>query len=196
MTRDNSVSSKKPIVFAIGFLFLFSLSACESKKTPTETTQAFWSAMAKNNLKVAKRYCSSQSKVLPSSSNTLFKESVFTYGKITIDGNQATVEAKITPPFNKRSSFTTFLIKENDIWKIDCQRSSSSLVGSQLVDDFFKNLNEFGKNLNNQLEQQLPLIEKEIEKFGQELEKQIDRFKNELKKSLPQEQQDPYQDSI
>jgi hypothetical protein len=197
MPRNYSTCSKNPIAFAIGFLFLFSLSACESKKTPTETTQAFWSAMAKNNVKVAKSYCSSQSQTSLSSSNTPFNESTFTYGRITIDGNQATVDAQIIPPVNNRSFFTTFLIKENDIWKIDCQRSASNLAGNQLLDDFFKRLNEFGKNLNKQLEQQLPLIEKEIEKFGQELEKQIDDFENELKKSLPQEKrQDPYQGSV
>lgn len=197
MTRNHSEFPKKPMAFAVGFLFLFSLSACESKKTPTETTQAFWSAMAKNNVTVAKSYCSYQSQASLPSSNTAFKESTFTYGRITIDGDQATVDAQIVPPFNNRSSFTTFLIKENDIWKIDCQRSASSLAGNQLIDDFFNNLNEFGKNLNKQLEQQVPLIEKEIEKFGQELEKQIDNFESELKKSLPQEKQhDPYQDSI
>lgn len=196
MTRNNSAFSKKPIAFAIGLLFLFSLSACESKKTPTETTQSFWSAMAKNNIEVAKNYCSSQSQTPLSSSNIPFKESTFTYGRITIDGNQATVEAQIVPPFNNRSSFTTFLIKENDIWKVDCQRSTSNLAGNQLLDNFFKRLNEFGKNLNKQLEQQLPLIEKEIEKFGQELEKKIDNFENELKESLPQEAKDPYQNSI
>lgn len=196
MTRNHSTYSKKPIAFAIGFLFLFSLSACESKKTPTETTQAFWSAMAKNNVKVAKNYCSSQTQTPLSSSNIPFKESIFTYGRITIDGDQATVDAQIIPPVNNRSSFTTFLIKENDIWKIDCQRSVSNLAGNQLLDDFFKRLSKFGNNLNKQLEQQLPLIEKEIEKFGQELEKQIDHFEDELKKSLPQEQKDPYQDTI
>ncbi|MCK5829990.1 MAG: hypothetical protein KAH20_06770 [Methylococcales bacterium] len=196
MTRGHSISFKKPIAFTVGFLFLFSLSACESKKTPTETAQAFWSAMAKNNVDVAKTYCSSQSQIPPSTSNTLFKESTFSYGKIIIDGNEATVEAQIKPPFNNRSSFTTFLIKENETWKVDCKRSASNLAGNHLVEDFFKSLNELGENLNKQLEKQLPLIEKEVESFGQELEKQINNFENELKKSHPKEQKKTYKDTI
>lgn len=193
MTRNYFI---KPIVYAIGLSCLLSLSGCVSKKTPTETTQAFWSAMAKNNVESAKEYCSSQSQTQFSANNALFKKSTLTYGKIIIDGNQASVDAKIIPPFNQRSSITTFLIKESDIWKVDCQRSTTELKSNFLVEDFFKNLNDLGQSLNKQLEQQLPLIEKEIGSFTQELEKQLKNFESELKKSLPKKQQDPYQDSI
>jgi hypothetical protein len=49
-------------------------------------------------------------------------------------------------------------------------------------------LNTLGESINNQLEQQIPLIEKEIEAFGQELKQQLDNFEDELKKSFPKKQ--------
>jgi len=59
---------KNPIAFAIGFILLFSLAACQSIQTPEETTLAFWSAIASNDLNRAKKHCSTKSQYLLSSS--------------------------------------------------------------------------------------------------------------------------------
>ncbi len=172
----------------IGVSLLTSLTACQSKKTPTETTQLFWSAIAQNKIEIAKEQCSSQSQQLPSPGISTLKNVNFNYGKIIIDGSQASVETKIISQRDNKSSFTTYLVNEDDRWKIDCQRSSTEFNGNQVFKDFFNNLNTLGESINNQLEQQIPLIEKEIEAFGQELKQQLDNFENELKEALPKKQ--------
>ena len=188
---------KSLIAFAIGLLLLFSITSCQSLKTPEETTLAFWAAMAENDLKLAKKYCSSQSHSLLSvPQHYSFQNSTFHYGKIVIESGQAKVETQITPAIDNKSSFTTFLVKEDNHWKVDYQRSINDLTSNQLLNEFFKDLNTLGETINKQLEQQLPLIQKEIESLGRELQQQIDNFGNELKKSFPQEKEKTYQESI
>lgn len=188
---------KNPIAFAIGFILLFSLAACQSIQTPEETTLAFWSAIASNDLNRAKKNCSTKSQhLLSSSPDHNLKNVSFNFGKIVIDNNRATVETQIISATDNPPSFTTFLIKENNLWKVDYQRSSTDLAGNRVFKEFFKELNVLGEKINNQLEQQLPLIKKEIESFAEQLNQQIDNLENEFKKSVPQKQQNQYQDTI
>ncbi len=173
----------------IGFLSLISLSACTDPKTPTETAQGFWSAIAENDTSEAVDYCSVKHKDVSLFNDPQFQKATFTYGKITIDGNFATVDAQFTPTQNKTLSFTTYLVKEDDIWRVDCQRSVPNLAGNQIMNDFFNNLNDLGKSINKQINEQIPMIEKEIESFGSELKQQLDDLGSELQKAIPQEQQ-------
>ncbi len=196
MVKINHLGLINPIIFIIGFVIISSLTSCQAKKTPLETTKIFWFAITDNKLAIAKKYCSSQSQRLPSTENNRLNNIRFDYGKIVIDGTQASVETQITSSVNKKTSFNTFLIKENKSWKIDCQRSTIAFNGNQVFKDFFNELNKLGKNLNNHLEQQIPLIEKEIESFAHELKQQLENFEEGLKKSFPKKQQDPYRDTI
>ena len=186
---NHLASTINPIII-IGFI-LSSLAGCQSEKTPLETTKAFWSSIAENKLDIAKEYCSSQSQQLPSAEKAKQKNIGFDYGKIVIDGTQASVETQIISSADKKTPFTTFLINENENWKIDCQRSTIAFNGNQVFKNFFDELSNLGKNLNNQVEQQLPILEKEIESFGQELKRQLDNFEQDLKKSFPKKQQAP-----
>jgi hypothetical protein len=188
--------SKSPRVFIFGLFLVFSISACQAVKTPSETTQAFWSAMAKDDLEQAKKFCTSQSKpLLVSSQENKLKNASFSYGKIVIDGNQASVETQLIEPSKKSSIFTTFLIKEDEHWKVDYQRSVNNNSGD-IFKEIIKSLNNLGETFNKQLEQKIPLIEKEIESFGKELKQQIDNIENQLDKSYPQKKKNPYQDTI
>ena len=176
-----------PIII-IGFI-VASLTGCQSEKTPLETTKVFWSAIAENKLDIAKEYCSSQSQQLPSTEKAKQKNIGFDYGKIVIDGTRASVETEIISSADKKTPFTTFLINENKSWKVDCQRSTIAFNGNQVFKHFFDELSNLGKGLSKQLEEQLPILEKEIESFGQELKQQLDNVEKELKKSFPKKQQ-------
>lgn len=178
----DSILIKNPIAYAIGFLFLFSIAACQFVKTPAETTLAFWSAIAANDLELAKKYCSSQSlQLLSSSEHQALQNVEFSYGKIVLDGDQATVETKIVQAEDKKSSFTTFLLKEDDQWKVDYQRSVKDLAGDP-VSELFKSLNTLGQTFKKRLEQQIPYIKKEVESFGEKFKERMDSMENELKK--------------
>ena len=187
---DSVLKGSKALSFGL-FLLLF-ITACLSQKSPEETTISFWSAIANNDLDLAKSYCSAQSQCNLSPPQAPIKNATFNYRKIVINGQQATVETEIISVSNKKTTFTTFLIKENDHWTVDYQRSSSALSGSQLFKSFFNSLSTLGDTINKQLEQQLPIIEKEIESFSEQLKQHADDFEKELKKSFPQKQLKKY----
>ncbi len=189
---------KSPVVLTFGLLFLLSITACQSTKTAEDITLAFWSAIAENNLELAKKYCSIQSRPsLSSSQHHIFQNTTLNYGKIVIDGNQATVETKIIPDDpNKKSSFITFLLKEDNHWKVDYQRSRKNLENSRLFIDLFKSLTRLSDTVNKELEKQLPLLEKGIKSFEREFKQKIDDLENDFNKTFPQKQQQPNQKSI
>ncbi len=188
---------KSPIISIIGLLFLISIYSCESKLSPEKATILFWSALAENNLDQAKVYCSSVSAPeLLSTEPHQLSNSRFNYGKIVLDGNQATVETKIEPALNNKSSFTTYLVKEENDWKVECERSIKELSGNQFLNEFINNLNTLGNEINKKLEQQLPIIEKELQSFGQELKQQLDDLDKELNKPYPGKKNPSHPESI
>ena len=188
---------KNLIVFAIGF-FILSLTACQTEKSPEETSLAFWAAFAKNDIESAKKYCTVTSQGLLSKSPVREKlnQAHFGFGRIVIDAEQATVETLVTWPTNARSSFTTYLIKEDNHWRVDFLHSSSAHSINNIFGGVLKSLNTLGETFSRQIEKQLPLIEKEMESLGNELKQEIDEFGEELEKSFPETQTDPYKDSI
>jgi hypothetical protein len=53
-----------------------------------------------------------------------------------------------------------------------------------------------GETFNRELKQQIPLFEKQIRSFSQELIRQLDEFRREMEKAAPPEKQKPYSNSI
>lgn len=191
-----SFKNKSPIRSVFGFLTLFVLTACQAPKTPIETTRVFWSSIVENKLDNAQKFCSSSSEKLRATLGTDLKGFTLGYGKIVIDGNLSSVETTLFSSSTQQSTFTTFMLLEEDIWKVDCQRSTTALAGNQVFKDFFNSLNTLGEQINKKLEQQIPLIEKEITSFGEELQQQLDNFGDNIEKSFPQDQQKPPQNTI
>ncbi len=207
---------KSPILYySIGSIFLLALiTGCESKKTPVEVTQGFWSDIIANQLDSAKQYCSAPSQQLPAIQDKGLTKDSFSYGKIVIEGGQATVDAKIGLSSGKKRSVLTHLVKLEDGWKVDCNRTSAGLNGNQTLNDFFNDLNELGENFSkqlkqqlpviekeietfsNQLKEQLPVIEKELESFNQNLKQQMEELGDELKKSIPKKPIETDQETI
>lgn len=187
-------SAKSP---ALAGLFFILLSGCQSLKTPDQVTLKFWQAMANDDLITAKLYVSQASKTMLQSTEAGFKDASFTIGQIVIDADQARVETTANKTDQTTAHFTTYLVQEDQRWKVDYQRTQRSLTGT-LFNGLFKSLENIGKSLNEELEQQVPQLEKEVESFGQELKKQLDKLGEELERSLtpPKKEPDPYENSI
>ena len=190
---------KNLIAVAIGF-FLLLLSACQTPKPPEETTQVFWNSLSKNEIAFAKKHTTQQSQHLLGISPLpqIFHNANFDFGKIIIDGNQASVETIIIYTLEEKPNihFTTYLVKEDTQWKVDYQRSIPS-ANNDLFNELFNSLNKLGESFNHQLNKQIPLIEKEFESLGEKLKQEIDNFNENLNKSPPQKKHfNPYEDTI
>lgn len=177
-------SLTSPTLFGLVFLVLL-FSGCRTASTPEQVTIAFWQAIIDNDLHTARQYSNQNSQqLLNQQPHPEFKGASITTGQIIINKVDASVETRIQVNLeeNQVVAFKTLLIKEQDSWKVDYPRTLQQLSGN-VFNHFFKSLEKFGKSLNQQLEEQLPLIEKEVESFGEQLEQQLEQFSRELDKA-------------
>jgi hypothetical protein len=173
------------------------LSGCQEVLTPEQVTTEFWQAMVDGNLDSARKYVTKETQQLVAKQQNMDDATLKT-GAILIDGSNATVSTTITlkdPEINKVLSFNTVLLKENDLWKVDYQRTLNNLLNLPFG-DIFKSLRGIGETINNGLKQQIPLFEEQIESFSEELTKQMDEFRHRLEKSFPPEKQESHSGSI
>ena len=190
--------TKKSPVGLTGLLtLLLLLSGCQAALTPEQVATAFWVAMAEGNLDSAREYATQETRHLVTKQQNLEEATVKT-GAILIDGSNATVATVMTlkkPENRKELSFDTVLLKENDLWKVDYQRTLNNLSNLPFG-DIFKSLQAIGETINKELEQQIPLFEKQIKSFSDELIRQLDEFRRQLEKAAPPEKQQPRSSTI
>jgi hypothetical protein len=166
-------SSKSPALFAGLFLLLLLLPGCQTAKTPDEVTVAFWSALIKDDIKTAKNYATTESQPLITTDETQ-KGAELRVGQIIINSQTATVETTLHS-IDKELSFQTELVKQENLWKIDYQKTLVNL-STHPFNGLEKSLVQIGKKLNQQLEKQMPIFEKQIDSLGEQLNRKLDEF--------------------
>ena len=179
------------------FCLLFMLSGCQAVLSPEQVTLAFWEAMAQGNLESARKHATQETQHLVTKQQNLEGASIKT-GEVVINGTNATVSTIMTlkkPESNKLLSFNTVLLKENDLWKVDYQKTLNNL-SILPFGELFNSLRAIGDTINKELEQQIPLFEKQIKSFSEELIRQLDEFRRNLEKSIPPEKPKPSSDTI
>lgn len=188
---------KKSLAVLIGILsLLFLLSGCQTVSTPEQVTREFWEAMADDDLDTARKYATRDTQYLVSTQSTLEDAAVKTETAL-INGANATVATLMTLKTDSKDilSFDTVLLRENNQWKVDYQQTLNNLSILPLG-DIFRSLRALGETFNRELKQQIPLFEKQIRSFSQELIKQMDEFRRQMEKAAPPEKQRPYPNSI
>jgi hypothetical protein len=173
------------------------LSGCQAVSSPDQVTLAFWEAMAQSNLESARKHATHETQHLVTKQQNLEGASIKT-GEVVINGTNATVSTIMTlkkPESNKLLSFNTVLSKENNLWKVDYQKTLNNL-SILPFGELFNSLRAIGDAINKELEQQVPLFEKQIKSFSEELIRQLDEFRRNLEKSIPPEKPKPYSGTI
>lgn len=188
---------KSRIVWAGFISLLLMLSACQTALSPGQVTVAFWEAMAQGNLESARKHATKDTQQLVVKQQNLKGASIKT-GEVVIDGPNASVLTILTlkkPDSKEPLSFNTVLLKENDLWKVDYQQTLNN-ISILPFGELFKSLRGIGEAINKELEQQIPLLDKQIKSFGEDLIRQLEEFRRNLEKSIPPEKQTPQPGSI
>lgn len=189
--------TKTSLAGLMGLLsLLFLLNGCQTVSTPEQVTEEFWEAMADDDLDTARKYATRETQYLVSTQSALEDATVKTETAL-INGANATVATLMTLKNDSKDvlSFDTVLLKENNQWKVDYQQTLNNLSFLPLG-DIFRSLRALGETFNRELKQQIPLFEKQIRSFSQELIRQMDEFRRQMEKATPPERQRPYPDSI
>jgi len=182
------------------FLLLTGCHQTQQEKPPEQITLLFWSAMANNDLQAARQLATEDSQALLSKATGPQVEASpdLTIGEIRIQGSQATVATESLSSNQKPQQtleFLTYLARENEQWKVDYPQTLHNMPGEN-IRKLTESLKKLGETFNKHLEEQVPLIEKEIDQFAGQLQQQIEQFNHDLEKSLPSKRRDPYRGSI
>ena len=154
------------------------LSGCQTA-TPEEVTMKFWQALAQSNIENAKTLATANSQRFVNLKEIDSLSTIQT-GEVITDELTASVLTTISR--NKKAiTFNTVLLNEDEGWKVDFQQTHTN-IAMLPFEGIAKSLEQLGDSFVNQLEDTVPLIEKEIESLGNELKGQIDEFGRTLKK--------------
>jgi hypothetical protein len=190
VAKNKPLPSKTSPTIIVGLFCIALLLGCQPPK-PEEVTMSFWQAIAQGQLEIAKKFATqnSQQQLNPQAINPqqIDKNSTITTGAVVGNDLNAVVETTFMRT-NKPVTFNTVLLKEKDGWKVDYQQTRVN-ISMVPFDGIVKSLQGIGDAFTQQLEQSVPIIEKEMESFGNELKKQLDEFGRSLKK--PQDPNNP-----
>jgi len=176
-----------------------SLSACFGPKTPQEVAQAFWKAVMSNDAGDAVEYSTLTDKDHYDSLSKDWTGYRAAWGRVVIDGDKANIVSEFTAPANsgrQNRQFTTYLVKQNDGWKVDYDRTKMAVRGgvlgdlldklSQLGDKVSQQMNTSTDDFNQQMDRMSKKLEQMADSFNAEATKSVNKFAEELQKSIEQ----------
>ena len=187
------------VITLIGFL----LSSCQSSpETPQQVTQLFWQAVIDDKPDEVVKY----STLVDVKDYDRFSRNWSGFqsslGKITIENNSASVVSQFTPIATtdlKERKLTTYLVMQNEAWKVDYQKTRDAMKKDK-ADSLFGKLNQIGKELQKQLENSADEFSSEMEQLGEKLQELsdqvgsdaaegVEKFADELGKSIKELEQ-------
>lgn len=176
---------KKCIAYLTLIAIAVTLSACDDKDSPEVVSQHFWSAIQENDTATAQNYAVPGS--LSGQSLRIENDQfISSFGETTINGNQATVSTTHTGSYNNAPldyQFNTTLIKIEDEWKVDVEKTTQSLVPAAMSAAF----SGLGQALNQSLSNLGEAFGKEADNIGtllgQALNDGVEQMSREMEKA-------------
>lgn len=169
----NSVMGKTKLLAAlIGAAVL--LSACGGAESPEQVSKAFWQAVIEQDAGEANEY------------STLIEDAAFDgyqrqwqgvdieWGRVVIDGQQATVATTIKglPERDRPFETTTYLVKKDGQWLVDYFRTGEALNNGPLWSGVMNQLEALGKDLQTELTLYSDDLAREFDALNEELRQQ------------------------
>lgn len=185
-----------PAFFSIVLL----LTGCQHQASADAIATTFWKAAVNNNSLIMKRLSSKNSYDDQDDFSLLHKTTDFKLDKVTIDADQAEIETRIyLEDPDKPVAMTTYLVKEDDKWLINYQRSVAFFTANSEMTELMGDIEELARHLADEVEgsveqfrkKALPEIrsrideaEKQFRKKLPEIKQQVDQFLDELERSI------------
>lgn len=181
----------RPRFIALFFSVLL-LSACMGPKTPQEVTQAFWDAVINNQAEDAVEYSTlTDAKQYDGFSKdwTGFQPS---WGKVVIEGNEASIASEFKSPADSNMDdrkFTTYLVRDNETWKVDYEKTAEGLRGG-VFSNLFGALSQMGNDLSKQLKSSADDFNAEMERMSKEMEEMSKEYRQQANESIERYSED------
>lgn len=174
------------------------LAGCQPPPGPEQVAGEFWQAWQHGDLDKARAHCSAASAAKLTAVPAPFAGAQVRFGRLTIEGNQATVETVATFPAPAGSTttpeprrVTTYLVREDDHWRVDAAHTQLALAPDAGVQELARRIEELGQELargvegvGRNIERELPELQRKLGELGERTEKQIDEALTELRRQL------------
>lgn len=148
------------------------LSACIGEKTPQEVAHSFWGSVISNDANGAVKYSTLTDVNQYDGFDRDWKGLTPTWGRIVIEGEQASIVSRFSDtenPAHDGLTFATFLVRQDDEWKVDYARTGKELRGGALG-QLFGQLKRIGESLSSQFNATSDDLGVKMERLGEELE--------------------------
>ncbi|WP_295797116.1 hypothetical protein [uncultured Microbulbifer sp.] len=171
------------------------LSACSGPESPQEVSAAFWDAAVRDDRSDVVRYSTLDSPERYDAFATDWGSYQPKWGRVIIDGNEASVASQLSSPEGARTrSFTTYLVQRDGVWLVDYQRTGMSLKGG-VFGDLLSKFDLFSKDLSQEFERsadeagvQMDQMLDELEHAGKEMSEQaseaLEKYSQELQRTM------------
>lgn len=162
-------------------LLVFALVSCTNINNPSSVADKFWKALSEKNLEKAKKHA-----VIGSIENTtLFNNSelqiVEIAKKARFENELAYVPVKIDLQKNgekKSYEFDTVLTKENNLWKVDFDKTKTEMFGYS-AEQFEKSIKKAGREMGEAIGQAVKEMGRAV---GEAVEDMTEKTKDAIEK--------------
>lgn len=161
----------KHVARLLGILYVaLLLSGCFGPKTPQEVTASFWQAVAEDDAADVVKY----STLTGPEAYDRFDKDWHGYepqwGRVVIDGDEASVEAKFTNPSadgDRPREFETHLVRRDGRWLVDYARTAQAVRGD-FVTQLLGTLDRLQADFSRQLEGSAQEFQAEMQRLSEE----------------------------
>ena len=182
----------------VGLLYsVLLLSACFAHKTPQEVADIFWESVISNDVQDVVKYSTLTSASGYDGFSQDWSGYQLSWGRVVIDGDEASIVselAKLDSSGADNRKFVTYLIRQDEEWKVDYVRTGEDLRGG-LFANLFGQLDQLGKNISDQFRTSSKGFSAEMERMSEEFEglsheigeqasESIKRYGEDLRRSI------------
>ena len=157
---------------SLSLLLVLTISACNKPQTPLEVSQAFWQAVIEGNISDVVNYSTLGSEAGYSAFSRDWSGMLPSWGKIIIEDHEARVHTHISKPDAAQSEmlyFVTYLVRQDDQWKVDYDKTEQVVLASSAVSDFVNRITSIGNEISQQFEEASQTVTAELESLNDQL---------------------------
>lgn len=165
---------------------LLLLSACTAEKTPQEVAQVFWESVINNDTDEVLRYSTLTDATKYDGFSKNWNGFQPSWGRVIIEGDRANIVSEFSKPDNTNShsrKFITYLIRQNEEWKVDYDRTHEEVHGNVLT-NLLGRLDQLGSNIATQLSSTAKHLDADLKRLSGELEKLSDSLSQQATQSV------------
>ncbi len=160
------------------------IPACQQALTPEQVAMKFWTAVINKNTQSINRLISEIPDSVEIGMEQLPELSAVTFGKIIIDKNLSEIETHVTYHQDsiQAEQLVTYLVLEDEQWKIDYSRTLSELNKDDEISDALEQFSELGEAITEGLNQSIDELNEALPK----IEEELDEMEEKIETGLPE----------